>query len=42
MDAVPSDDVAEYTAGADACLVSLADEPVFDVTLPSKSQSALA
>lgn len=42
LDPVPSEDVAEVVAGADAALVSLADESVFSVTLPSKTQAALA
>ena len=42
LDPVPSEEVSDVVAGADAALVSLADEEVFSVTLPSKTQSALA
>lgn len=39
---VPSYDVADLLADADAMVISLADDPLFDVTLPSKTQSTLA
>jgi colanic acid biosynthesis glycosyl transferase WcaI len=42
MDAVPQDQVASLMHQADVQLVSLRDDPLFEVTLPSKLQSALA
>ncbi|MEO5663050.1 MAG: glycosyltransferase family 4 protein [Nocardioides sp.] len=42
MDAVPREDMAALMSASDAQLVSLADEPLFAVTMPSKVQSILA
>ena len=42
LDPVPRQDMAELMAASDAQLVSLADQPLFAVTMPSKVQSILA
>ncbi|MFU8851391.1 glycosyltransferase family 4 protein [Micromonospora sp. SL1-18] len=42
LDPVPPDRLAARMAAADLHLVSLADEPLFRITLPSKVQSILA
>ena len=42
LDPVPQSAVGELMADADAQLVSLADDALFDVTMPSKVQAALA
>ncbi|QCW50989.1 glycosyltransferase family 4 protein [Nocardioides dongxiaopingii] len=42
LDAVPRAEAARLTASADFHVVSLADEPLFAVTMPSKVQSGLA
>lgn len=42
LDPVPSEVMAELRTGADAQLVSLADAPLFAVTMPSKVQAILA
>lgn len=42
LDPVPIGDVAALMAEADAQLISLAPDPLFEVTMPSKVQSVLA
>lgn len=42
LDAVPSAQVAPLVADADVSVVSLADRPLFRITMPSKLQAALA
>lgn len=42
LESVPHAEVAELVAGCDAQLVSLADQPLFAVTMPSKLQAILA
>ncbi|MFI0794541.1 glycosyltransferase family 4 protein [Micromonospora rubida] len=42
LDPVPPDRMAARMAAADLNLISLADEPLFRITLPSKTQSILA
>lgn len=42
LDPVPVAEMADLMAGADAQLVSLADDELFSVTMPSKVQSVLA
>jgi glycosyltransferase involved in cell wall biosynthesis len=42
LDPVPPDRLAARMAAADLHLVSLADEPLFSITLPSKIQSIMA
>lgn len=42
LDPVPRDDMAALMSASDAQLVSLADQPLFAVTMPSKVQSILA
>lgn len=42
IDPVPLDKISTLMADADAQLISLAPDPVFEVTLPSKIQSTLA
>lgn len=40
--AVPVDQVGDILAGADALLVHLASSPVFDITIPSKTQAYMS
>ena len=42
VDPVPVTDVSEMVADADVSVFSLADEPLFHITMPSKTQAALA
>jgi len=39
---VPIDEVSEVVADADASILSLTDTPLFHITMPSKTQAALA
>lgn len=41
LPAVKVDDVADYLAAADVLLVHLVDDPVFDITIPQKTQAYL-
>lgn len=41
LPAVKVDEVGNYLAAADALLVHLADDPVFDITIPQKTQAYL-
>jgi glycosyltransferase involved in cell wall biosynthesis len=42
VDPVPVTEVSEMVADADVSVLSLADEPLFHITTPSKTQAALA
>ena len=42
VDPVPVTEVSEMVADADVSVLSLADEPLFQITMPSKTQAALA
>lgn len=42
LEAVPREEVSEISADADALVISLADEPLFQITLPGKTQASLA
>lgn len=42
VDPVPAAEVSEFIADADVAVLSLADVPLFHITLPSKTQAALA